>query len=141
MTVNPSNTPAAARRESLLDAFQAVRNALLSNDTDSLKELYDEDFRSHSVRGEVEGREAVLEAFRPGGIRLEMFEIEDLAVEIHGEAGILTGLGSMSGRSDNAEFRHRVRFVDVFLWHDGRWRYRFCQSTEVIPDASALDED
>lgn len=129
-----------ADRESLLDAFHAVRDALLSNDTESLGELYDEDFRSHSVRGEVEGREAVLEAFRPGGIRLEMFEIEDLAVEIRGEVGILTGLGSMSGRSDKTEFRHRVRFVDVFLRRDGRWRYHFSQSTEVVPDPSSFGE-
>jgi len=127
-----------ADRENLTDAFQAVRDGLLSNDTESLRELYDEDFRSHSIRGEVEGREAVLEAFKPGGIRLEMFEIEDLAVEVHGEVGILTGLGSMSGRSDNTEFRHRVRFVDVFLWRDGRWRYHFSQSTEVASDPSSF---
>ena len=123
-----------ADRESLLDAFHAVREALLSNDTESLRDLYDEDFRSHSTRGEVEGREAVLEAFKPGGIRLEMFEIEDLAVETIGDVGLLTGLGSMSGRSGNAEFRHRVRFVDVFLRRDGRWRYHFSQSTEVVPE-------
>ena len=129
-----------ADRVSLLDAFHAVRDALLSNDTESLGEFYDEDFRSHSVRGEVEGREAVLEAFRPGGIRLEMFEIEDLAVETIGEVGILTGLGSMSGRLDNTEFRHRVRFVDVFLRRDGRWRYHFSQSTEVVPDPSSFGE-
>jgi ketosteroid isomerase-like protein len=129
-----------ADRESLLDAFHAVRDALLSNDTESLGELYDEDFRAHSVRGEVEGRGAVLEAFRPGGIRLEMFEIEDLEVEMIGEVGILTGLGLVSGRSDNTEFRHRVRFVDVFLRRDGRWRYHFSQSTEIVPELSSPDE-
>jgi len=123
-----------ADRKSLLDAFHAVRDALLSNDMERLRDLYGEDFRSHSIRGEVEGREAVLEAFKPGGIRLEMFEIEDLSVETIGDVGLLTGLGSMSGRSDNAEFRHRVRFIDVFLRRDGRWRYHFSQSTEVSPD-------
>jgi hypothetical protein len=40
----------------------------------------------------------------------------------------------MSGRSDNTEFRHRVRFVDVFLWRDGRWGYHFSQSTEIVPE-------
>lgn len=124
-----------ANLESLMDAFHAVRDGLLANDTESLRDLYDEDFRSHSIRGDVEGREAVLEAFKPGGIRLEMFEIEDLAVETIGEVGLLTGLGSLSGRSDNTEFRHRVRFVDVFLWRDGRWRYHFSQSTEIASDS------
>jgi len=46
----------------------------------------------------------------------------------------------MGGRYENTEFRHRVRFVDIFLRRDGRWRYYFSQSTEVAPDPSAPDE-
>lgn len=122
-------------REGLLAAFRAVRDALLAGDPEALWELYAEDFRSHSLSGEVEGREAVLEAFGPGGVRFDIFEIEDLAAEVFGEVGLLTGLGSISGSYESAEFRHRVRFVDIYLWRDGRWRYYFSQSTEIVPDA------
>jgi ketosteroid isomerase-like protein len=122
-------------REGLMAAFRAVQKGLLAGDTDALRDLYAEDFRSHSLRGDVEGREAVLEAFGPGGVQLEMFEVEDLAVEVKGEVGVLTGLGQISGRAGGAEFRHRVRFVDIFLRCDGRWRYWFSQSTEIVPDA------
>lgn len=128
-----------ADRENLLAAFRDVRDALLAGDMEAVRELYAEDFRSHSLSGDVEGREAVLEAFGPGGVRLDMFEVEDLAVEIFGEVGILTGLGSISGRFDKTEFRHRVRFVDVFVWRAGRWLYRFSQSTEFEPDPSSHD--
>jgi ketosteroid isomerase-like protein len=127
-----------ADRDSLLAAFEAVRDALLAGDTAALRELYAEDFRSHSLRGDVEGRKAVLEAFGPDGVRLDMFEVEDLAVEVFGDVGVLTGLGSISGRYDRTEFRHRIRFVDIFLRRDGRWRYRFSQSTEIVPDADPL---
>jgi len=139
MTAN-SETAASPDRESLLAAFHAVREGLLSNDVERLREIYAEDFRSHSVRGDVEGLEAVLEVFKPGGVRLDTFEVEDLTVEAKGEVGILTGLGLMGGRYENTEFRHRVRFVDIFLRRDGRWRYYFSQSTEVAPDPSAPDE-
>ncbi|MCK7499469.1 MAG: nuclear transport factor 2 family protein [Comamonadaceae bacterium] len=121
--------------EGLLAAFRAVRDALLSGDVEAIRELYDQDFRSHSIRGDVEGRQAVLEAYGPGGVRLDMFEVEDLAVEIFGDVGLLTGLGSISGRYDATEFRHRVRFVDIYVWRDGRWRFRFSQSTEVASDS------
>jgi len=134
MTVDPV-IASAPGREGLLAAFRAVRDALIAGDTEALQGLYAEDFRSHSIRGDVEGREAVLEAFGPGGVRLDMFEVEDLEVEVFGEVGILTGLGSISGRFDRTEFRHRVRFIDIYLWRDGRWRYYFSQSTEVIPEA------
>jgi ketosteroid isomerase-like protein len=134
MTVD-REAPSRPDRESLMAAFRAVQQGLLANDTETLRALYAEDFRSHSLRGEVEGRQAVLEAFGPAGVHLEMFEVEDLSVEVKGEVGILTGLGQMSGRADGAEFRHRVRFVDIFLWRGGRWRYWFSQSTEIVPEA------
>jgi len=123
-----------ADRESLLAAFRAVRDALLNGDTGAIRALYAEEFRSHALSGDIEGREAVLEAFGPGGVRLDMFEVEDLVAEVFGEVGILTGLGSISGRFDKSEFRHRVRFVDVFLRRDGRWRYHFSQSTEIAAE-------
>ncbi len=132
-----SSTP---DRKELLGAFEAVREALLSSDLERLRGLYDEEFRSHTVRGGVEGRGAVLDAYKPGGVRLDMFEVEDLMAEVIGEVGLLTGLGTISGRYENLEFRHRVRFVDIYLWRDGRWRYYFSQSTEAVPDPSSLDE-
>lgn len=129
-----------ADRDSLLAAFHAVRDALLAGDTAAIRGIYAEGFRSHSLVGEVEGRESVLAAFGPGGVALDMFEVEDLAVEIFGDVGILTGLGSISGRFDRTEFRHRVRFVDIFLRRDGLWRYHFSQSTEIVPDQPARGE-
>ena len=54
--------------------------------------------------------------------------------------GLLTGLGSISGSYDATEFRHRVRFVDIYLRRDGRWRYYFSQSTEIVPDNSPAAE-
>lgn len=137
MTVDREPPPPQPDRQGLLAAFHAVRDGLLSNDTAALEKLYAEDFRSHSLRGEAEGREAVFEAFGPGGVKLDVFEVEDLAVEVLGEVGLLTGLGSISGSYDRTEFRHRVRFVDIFVWREGRWRYHFSQSTEIAPDASA----
>lgn len=135
--LKPPSTP---DREGLLKAFEAVRDALLSCDTESLRDLYAEDYRSHTVRGEVEGREAVLDAYQPGGVRLEIFEVEDLAAEVFGNVGILTGLGSISGSFEKTAFRHRVRFVDIYLWRNGRWRCYFSQSTEIVPGPSSSDE-
>jgi ketosteroid isomerase-like protein len=139
MTVDPKG-PAAAGRKGLLAAFRAVRDALLAGDVEALRDLYAEDFRSHSVRGDVEGLAAVLDAYKPGGVRLDVFEVEDLAAEVLGEVGLLTGLGSISGSYDATEFRHRVRFVDIYLWRAGRWRYYFSQSTEIALDDAPAGE-
>ena len=138
--MDKSKSSSTPDREGLLGAFEAVRRALLSCDVESLRGLYDEEFRSHTVRGEVEGRAAVLDAYKPGGVRLDIFEVEDLMAEVIGQVGLLTGLGTISGSFDQAAFRHRVRFVDIYLWRDGRWSYYFSQSTEVVTDPASLDE-
>ncbi len=129
-TKNPSDPG----REGLLAAYQAVREALIAGDGKALRGLYAEDFRSHSLHGDVEDLAAVLDAYGPGGVRLDVFEVEDLTAEVFGEVGLLTGLGSISGSYDATEFRHRVRFVDIYLRRDGRWRYYFSQSTEIVPE-------
>jgi ketosteroid isomerase-like protein len=138
MAIDTKN-PSDPGREGLLAAFRAVRDALVAGDRAAILELYAEDFRSHSLRGDVEGRDAVLEAFGPGGVKLDMFEVEDLAVEVFGDVGLLTGLGQISGRFEKTEFRHRVRFVDIFLRRDGRWRYHFSQSTEITAEPEPAD--
>jgi hypothetical protein len=130
MIDDPKNASVTGR-EGLLAAFRAVRDALLAGDPTVLRELYDEGFRCHSLLGDVEGRQAVLAAYGRGGVHLDIFEVEDLTVEVFGDVGILTGLGSISGRYEATEFRHRARFVDIFLRRDGRWRYHFSQSTEI----------
>ncbi len=137
--ITNAKAPSRPDREGLLAAFDAVREALMACDTEALKDLYAEDFRAHNIRGGVEGRDLVLETFKPGGVRLDVFEAEDLEVEVLGEVGLLTGLGSISGRYDGGEFRHRVRFVDIYLWRDGRWRYHFSQSSELGPGDLAPD--
>lgn len=136
MSDGPQNAP-GPDQAGLLAAFRAVRNALVAGDRAALQELYAEDFRAHSLQGDVEGLKDVLAAYGPGGVRLDVFDVEALSAEVFGPVGLLTGLGSISGRFDKTEFRHRVRFVDIFLWRDGRWRYYFSQSTEIVPDPSA----
>jgi hypothetical protein len=148
MSDDPRNA-SGPDRAGLLAAFRAVRDALVAGDRAAIRELYAEDFRAHSLLGEVEGLADVLAAYGPGGVRLDVFEVEDLAAEVFGEVGLLTGLGQIGGRFEKTEFRHRVRFVDIYLWRAGRWRvdiylwragrwrYFFSQSTEIVPDPSA----
>ena len=136
-----AQAPSIPDREGLLAASDAVREGLMACDVEALKGLYAEDFRAHNIRGEVETRDLALEMFRPDGVRIDIFEVEDLAAEVIGDVGILTGLGSVSGSFGNTAFRHRVRFVDIYLWRDGCWRYHFSQMTELAPGDSPPGRD
>jgi hypothetical protein len=115
----------------LLQAFDAIRDALMAPDPEALEHLIAEDYRGFDLRGHVENREAVIECYQPGVARLEVFEATDVQSHLSDCLGIVTGLGSLTGVYGGDRFSHTVRFCDVFEFRDSRWRLLFTQTTEV----------
>ena len=91
-----------SERDDLLEAFHAFQNALLSNDSEVLDRLLAHDYRGFSIRGELEERQAVLDAWGPGGISMDESSYENLQVEIRGPVGIITGNGFVAGTFQGA---------------------------------------
>ena len=119
----------------ILAAFEGVRSALLSNDSQALTELVAEDYRGFDPHGTEHDRDMMLEAYRPGGVDLDVYETSDVTSQVIGEIGLLMGVGKLSGRYEEHEFSHNLRFLDVYVLRDGSWRLLVSQVTE-IPEAS-----
>ena len=117
----------------LREAFDAIGRAQAGNDLSALRHLYAEDFRGHSIRGEVEDRAQVLSAFGPGGVQGYRMDAEEIAAEADGNVGWVTGCGTVSGRWGETAFFHRLRFLEVYRWRDGRWQCYRAQGTEILP--------
>jgi hypothetical protein len=73
----------------------------------------------------------ILEAYRPGQVKLEQFEVDDLQVRIFGVIGIMTGKGSIYGRFGNDRFEHQLRFCDTYLYDNNRWQLIISQGTQI----------
>jgi hypothetical protein len=118
-------------RAELLSAFDEFRDALKTCDTRTLDALMAPDYRSYNMRGELEEREVVLEAYSPGNATLEEWEMEDLQVELFAEVGILSGKGYLAGHWQGHPWSHHLRFVDIWILRDGRWQVLLSQATEM----------
>ena len=118
--------------DDVLRAFYDIRDALRAPDPDALDSLIAEDYRGFDLRGGVEYRETILDFYRPGVARLEKFEVNDLRTYLSENLGIVTGLGSLSGRFGGDSFDHAVRFCDVFVFREERWQLLFTQMTEIV---------
>lgn len=118
-------------RDSLRAAFDAIGVALASNDLAALTRQYSEDYRGHGIRGEVEGRDLVLATYGPGGVQQYRMADVEVEAEVWGGVGLVSGHGVVSGAYAGTPFAHRVRFLEVFLWRDGRWQCYRTQCTEI----------
>lgn len=117
--------------EAVLDAFIKIRDALQAGDTRALTKLVHEDYRGFDLRGKAEDRRLILAVYRPGGVRLTRFEVDEPAAWVIGDVGLVTGRATIAGWYGNDRFEHTVRFMDVFAKQGSAWRLIASQNTEL----------
>lgn len=113
------------------DAFNRFRDALLACDTAALDGLLAPDYRGYNLQGELEDREVVLQAYRPGETALETWEVKDLRIDVFGEIGLVTGRGHVAGTWKGHPWAHHLRFCDIYLSREGAWRLYLSQATPM----------
>jgi hypothetical protein len=122
-----------SNEEELLKAFHRFQNALLSNDVEQLDGLLAPDYRGFSLRGELESRELVLEAWKPGGISMDESSYRELRAEVRGPVGIVTGYGYVAGTFQEHCWEHHVHFCDLYLHSKDGWQVFLAHAVEVEP--------
>lgn len=119
------------RAAQLSSTFEQFREALLRCDSGALGELLAEDYRGVGPAGEPSDRKMILEVYRPGGVRLDVYEVEELETRSFGPVGLITGRGRIHGEYGGSEFEHRVRLVDVYVERGAGWQLVFSQVTPL----------
>ena len=119
------------KEDKLLDTFHRFQFALISNDTEELGRLLAPGYRGYSLRGELEGRNAVLKAWGPGGISMDEFSYRDLRIDIRGEVGILAGNGFVAGSFQGEPWEHHLHFCDLYVNGPEGWQVLVSHSTEL----------
>lgn len=118
--------------QELLNVFNAVKDALMSNDTEAIGQIFSDDYRGHNLRGDVDSRDEIIEAYRPGNVRLTVYDVQEIKAEVVGDIGLVTGIGTITGQYGEIKFEHRIRFIDIFIRRSSRWQYYLSQGTEII---------
>jgi hypothetical protein len=117
--------------ERLLSAFERFRKALFDSDVEALRDLIAEDYQGFDPQGRPQSKQMILEAYRPGGVALDRYDVEDITTRIIGDVGIVTGTGRVEGRYAEFRFAHHVRFVDLYVHRGGRWQLYLGQVTPL----------
>jgi hypothetical protein len=120
-------------KDQLLDAFDCLRSALLSNDVQALEKVLAYEYIGYDPSGDPQDRKMSIEAYQPGCANLDTYEVEDVAVRIIGEVGVITGTGYIHGTFAGCEFEHTLRFLDIYVDRDGGWQLYLSQVTPLGP--------
>ena len=115
----------------LRSVFEKFRQALFRCDSDALRQMIAEDYRGFDPQGQPHDRNMILEAYRPGGVALDAYDVEELETQIIGTVGIVTGKGRIHGEYAGCGFEHLVRFVDVYIERGGCWQLYYSQVTPL----------
>jgi hypothetical protein len=115
----------------LLETFERLRKALFDCDVESLRELIAEDYIGYDPSGNPQNLAMTLEVYKPGGAKLDRYDVEELDVRIVGEIGIMSGKGYIHGTFADAEFEHDLRFLDLYILRDGAWSLYLSQVTPL----------
>ena len=111
----------AAERE-VIELFERLRTAMINNDLAPLEAHVAPDYQGCDAGGRVHGRETYLEAYGPGGVELEVFEVHDLHTKAWADTVLVTGRARLQGRYGEYDFAHDLRFLDVYARRNGEWQ-------------------
>jgi hypothetical protein len=120
-----------------LESLQSRRfQATTSGDFATLQELMAEDLTYTHTSARMETRQEFMDNIRNERLVFKGIEPSGIHIRVYGETGILTGMAVITLRGRERDTVFSVRFLDVWVRRDGRWREVAWQTTRVPEPAS-----
>jgi ketosteroid isomerase-like protein len=106
-----------------LRTFEAeLMNAYKDRQVSHLADLLDDDFVITFEDGDTYGKLGYISYSASPSVKIELVEMSDIKIRIHGNTAILTGAYHERGSDNGAPFDYRDRFTDVWMKKGGKWK-------------------
>ena len=99
-----------------------LMNAYKARQVDSLASLLDDDFVITFEDGSVYGKLGYVSYSATPSVKVDLVEMSDLKIRIHGNTAVLTGAYHERGNDKGRLYDNRDRFTDVWMKKSGQWR-------------------
>lgn len=116
-----------------LDLEERWAAAVERNDVDFVRAVLADEYVSTYEDGSQGDKERELALVRSFNQRIDESSIQDFAVRVYGDAAVVRFARHMVGPRNGQRHEVTFRYVDVFVWRDGRWQCVTSQSTRVGP--------
>jgi ketosteroid isomerase-like protein len=89
---------------------------------DILASLLADDFVITVEDGNIYSKTGYISHSAEPSVRVEVAEMSDLKVRMHGNTGVVTGAYYERGQSNGKRYEYRDRFTDVWMKAGGKWQ-------------------
>ena len=120
-------------KNALLQFEQGWNRALKNKDVSWFEQNLGDDLTDiSSGSGALHSKAEDIAALKKDKTVYDSLELSNLQVRIEGNAGIVTGINHLKGRSENGEpFDVTLSFTDTYIKRNGRWLVWASQHTRV----------
>jgi ketosteroid isomerase-like protein len=89
---------------------------------DILASLLDEDFIITVEDGSTYGKTGYISHSAEPGVKVEVAQMTDLKVRMHGNTAVVTGAYHEKGESKGKHYEYRDRFTDIWMKAGSKWQ-------------------
>ena len=124
LTVNAGQSSGTERdKADLVQIQQALAKAWISGDRATIERLIAPEWRSTGPDGRVSDRAGVLaEVFETRVHKIRRVEVDDVRVQVFGDAAVVTGRTHGVGEFAGAPYDVTIRFTDMLVRRQGQWQ-------------------
>ena len=99
-----------------------LADAYRMRQVDAFASMLDDDFVITFEDGTVYGKTGYLSFSASPGTRVDVSEMPEMKIRLHGHTAIVTGAYHERGETNGQPFDYHDRFTDVWMKEDGKWR-------------------
>jgi ketosteroid isomerase-like protein len=96
--------------------------AYKQRDISLLSSLLAEDFAITVEEGSTYGKEGYISHSADTSVHVDVAELSELKVHMHGNVAVVTGAYHETGNSKGKRYEYRDRFTDVWMKTSGKWQ-------------------
>lgn len=119
-------TPLAAQDKPDADYIRSLElqwtESYKQRQVDMLSSLLADDFVITIEDGSTYGKTGYISHSAEPGVHVEVAEMSDIKVRMHGSAAVVTGAYHERGESNGKRYEYRDRFTDVWMKVAGKWQ-------------------
>jgi ketosteroid isomerase-like protein len=123
------NSSATQREISQLESRRL--QAMVQVDAAVLDRILADDLVYTHTTGWVDTKAEFLAHLKSRELEYQSIHLEEAQVRVYGNAAVVTGRATMRVKSKRQELLLPLRFTDVYVIEDGRWRMVTWQSTRI----------
>ena len=124
-------------KTAIVEASDAMADAIGRRDVDTIAALLAPGFVHRSPGGESTDSARFLEGIRQIPGEIVFVKLESVQIDVAGDSAIATGIQHARVRIDGQDIDDRRAFVDWFVRHDGRWKFRVAVDLPAPAEAEA----